>query len=74
MAENYEAALVAQEGKIPLLYVMGTEHWRPAVEQWTATHIPSATLVFMGRHIMFWQRADEFHAVLDRFLATITPE
>jgi non-heme chloroperoxidase len=65
---NYESALEALEGKKPLLYVMSAEHWQPAVEQWTAAHTPSAELVRFGRHLMFWQRHEEFNAVLDQFL------
>jgi pimeloyl-ACP methyl ester carboxylesterase len=65
---DYEAALEALEGEKPLLYVMGTEHWHTAVEQWAAAHTPSAKLVSLGRHLMFWQRAREFNAVLDEFL------
>jgi len=68
---NYEAALKALESKVPLLFVMGTEHWHPAVDQWRAANTPSAKLVTMGRHLMFWQHSEQFNRELDKFLSSL---
>jgi len=68
---NYEEALKALDSKMPLLFVMGTEHWHPAVDQWRAANTPSAKLVTMGRHLMFWQRSGQFNRELDKFLSSL---
>jgi pimeloyl-ACP methyl ester carboxylesterase len=65
---DYEDALKAFDSKLPLLFVMGTEHWQPVVEQWVKANRPSTQLVTMGRHLMFWQRSEEFNTELDKFL------
>ena len=67
---DYEDALKAFDPKLPLLFVMGTEHWQPVVEQWVNANRPSTQLVTMGRHLMFWQRSEEFNTELDKFLKT----
>ena len=68
---NYEEALKALDSKMPLLFVMGTEHWHPAVDQWREANTPSAKLVTMGRHLMFWQRSEQFNVELDEFLSSL---
>ena len=65
---NYEDALKALDPKLPLLFVMGEEHWHPVVDEWIKANTPSAKLVTMGRHLMFWQRSEEFNTELDKFL------
>ena len=65
---DYKAALKALDPKLPLLFVMGEEHWHPVVDQWIATHKPTAKKVTMGKHLMFWQRSEQFNIELDRFL------
>ena len=65
---DYEDALKALDPKLPLLFVMGEEHWHPVVDEWIKANTPSAKLVTMGRHLMFWQRSEEFNTELDRFL------
>jgi hypothetical protein len=32
---------------------------------------PSANVVAMGKHLMFWEQHTDFNAVLDRFLARL---
>jgi len=65
---NYEDALKALDSKLPLLFVMGEEHWHPVVDQWIATNKPTAKSITLGRHLMFWQRSEEFNTELDKFL------
>ena len=65
---NYEDALKALDPKLPLLFVMGEQHWHPVVDEWIKANTPSAKLVTMGRHLMFWQRSEEFNTELDKFL------
>ena len=68
---NYEGALKALDSKLPLLFVMGEEHWHPAVDQWIAANKPTAKSVTFGRHLMFWQRSEEFNTELDKFLSEL---
>ena len=65
---DYEAALKALDPQLPLLFVMGEEHWHPVVDQWIATNKPTAKSVTMGKHLMFWQRSKAFNSELDKFL------
>ena len=56
-------------GNRPSQLVMGAEHWHPVVEQWVNANRPSTKLVgHMGRHLMLWQRSEEFNTELDKFL------
>ena len=65
---DYSEDLVGLEGKIPLLYVT-REEWKPQAEKWIAANTPSAQSEYLGKHLMFWERPDEFNAILDRYLA-----
>ena len=68
---DYEAALNNLDKKLPVLFVMGEEHWQPVVAQWVKANRPSTKLVTMGRHLMFWQRYEAFNRELDQFLKTV---
>ena len=68
---DYEDAVKALDPKLPLLFVMGEEHWHPVVDQWIAANKPTAKSVTMGKHLMFWQRSVEFNRELDKFLSSI---
>jgi non-heme chloroperoxidase len=65
--DDYSAALIALDGRIPLLYVV-REEWRDLAMQWASRNTPSAEVVAFGKHMMFWERPEEFNAVLDRYL------
>jgi non-heme chloroperoxidase len=58
------------EGKIPLLYIV-REEWKDAASSLAAANTPSANIIAMGKHLMFWERHTDFNAVLDRFLARL---
>lgn len=64
---DYSEDLKALEGVLPLLYVMRAE-WRETVTRWARSHTPSADVEAFGKHMMFWERPDEFNAVVDGFL------
>ncbi|AWF80878.1 alpha/beta hydrolase [Microbulbifer sp. A4B17] len=64
---DYSDDLKALEGKIPLLYVVRNEA-KEVADKWIKANTPSATTAYMGRHMMFWERPDEFNAVIDQFL------
>jgi len=62
--------LIALEGKVPLFYVI-REDWKDIVPPWVAKNTPSADITVFGKHMMFWERASEFNAALDKFLAKL---
>ena len=65
---DYSEDLVGLDGKIPLLYVT-REEWKPQAERWITANTPSAQAEYLGKHLMFWERPEEFNAILDRYLA-----
>jgi pimeloyl-ACP methyl ester carboxylesterase len=65
---DYSKDLVAVEGKMPLLYVV-REDCKGVAEPWIKANTPSAKTAFFGKHLMFWERHQEFNAVLDDYLA-----
>lgn len=67
---DYSEDLVALDGKIPLLYVVRNE-MKEVADKWMKSNTPSATAVYMGKHLMFWERPEEFNEVLDKFLSKI---
>ncbi|WP_438464631.1 alpha/beta fold hydrolase [Marinomonas sp. PE14-40] len=64
---DYRDDLIALEGKIPLLYIV-REEMKEVADQWIKANTPSATAVYMGKHMMFWERPNEFNYELDMFL------
>ncbi len=56
------------DGKLPLLFVT-RDDWRSAAEPWISANTPSAQSEFLGKHLMFWERHDEFNKILDNYLA-----
>lgn len=67
---DYSKDLVAVEGKIPMLYVVREES-KTVADKWIKANTPSASAVYMGKHMMFWERPAEFNKVIDEFLATM---
>jgi pimeloyl-ACP methyl ester carboxylesterase len=67
-AERFDDALAGLDGKLPLLFVMATDHWIPAAANWVGANTPSARIVKMGHHLLFWERSQQFNAALDEFL------
>ena len=65
---DYSADLVALEGGMPLLYVV-REDWQAPAEAWIKANTPSAQAAYLGKHLMFWERPDEFNEILDTYLA-----
>ena len=65
---DYSADLVALEGGMPLLYVV-REDWQVPAEAWIKANTPSAQAAYLGKHLMFWERPDEFNEILDTYLA-----
>ena len=64
---NYEETLMSLHSKIPI-YLFVREQWAKPVGIWRQKHLPSAKFTNMGKHLMFWERPDEFNQYLDAFL------
>jgi pimeloyl-ACP methyl ester carboxylesterase len=67
---DYSEDLVKLDGKLPLLYVV-REEWQGVAEKWTRENTPSAKLVAMGKHLMFWERSVAFNELLSGFLERV---
>ncbi|WHI47756.1 alpha/beta hydrolase [Microbulbifer sp. VAAF005] len=67
---DYSKDLIGLEGKIPMLYVVRNEV-KEVADKWIKSNTPSATTAYMGKHMMFWERPDEFNAMVDQFLENI---
>ena len=68
---DYSRDLEALNGKVPLLYVVRDE-WQDLATTWARANTPAAKVVAFGKHMMFWERHEEFNRVLDEFLATVS--
>ena len=64
---DYTATLSELNGHLPLLFVARDE-WKTTTQTWATAHAPDAKIVAMGKHLMFWEKADAFNAELDTFL------
>jgi len=67
---DYSDDLISLEGKIPLLYIVRNE-MKEVADKWIKANTPSATTVYMGKHMMFWERPEEFNRSIDEFLSSI---
>lgn len=54
-------------GKTPLLYVV-REEWAPLAKNWVIQNTPKSDFKILGKHMMFWEDANEFNKILDDFL------
>ena len=67
---DYSNELVALEGKVPLMYVV-REEMQSVADKWIQANTPSATTVYLGKHMMFWERPEEFNSAIDSFLLSL---
>jgi len=65
---DYSDTLANADSRLPSLIVVA-DYKQEAAQRWISANLSNATLEAMGRHLMFWDRADAFDAVLDEFLA-----
>lgn len=64
---DYSEDLKALEGEMPMLYIVRDE-MKTVADKWIKTNTPSATVVYLGKHMMFWEKPNEFNNVVDEFL------
>lgn len=81
---NYAAALLAADAtfadytkeaktideKMPVLYVLREDIGKIATE-WIRANTPNAEILVLGKHMMFWDRPDEFNSRVDVFLGRV---
>ncbi len=67
---DYSKDLKALNNKVPLLYVV-REEWKDLGTAWASANTPAAEVVAFGKHMMFWERHEQFNAVLDQFLEAV---
>jgi non-heme chloroperoxidase len=68
---DYEGLLANVIKQLPVL-VVAREDWRKQVSSWLKANGPAVPLVVMGKHMMFWERADAFNVELDAFLDSLS--
>jgi len=52
----------------PLFYLTRAE-WEGFASAWAAENTPNAEVAALGKHMMFWERPDEFNAMMDNWLS-----
>jgi pimeloyl-ACP methyl ester carboxylesterase len=67
---DYEAELDELCRERPTL-MLCREEWRAVVTAWIEAHAVPAQSEFFGKHMMFWDRAEQFNARVDRFLSEV---
>ena len=65
---DFTEDLVKLEGQVPLLYVTREES-KAVADPWIKANTPSAQAEYLGKHLMFWERPEEFNAILDIYLS-----
>ena len=54
---NSEQLLIDVTKRLPVL-VVAREEWREQVSGWLKASAPEVPLVVLGKHMMFWERAE----------------
>ena len=67
---DYSRDLTALSNKVPLIYIVSDER-KDLATAWANANTPSAEVVAFGKHMMFWERHEQFNRVLDRFLEAV---
>lgn len=67
---DYSEDLKSLNDRVPLLYIV-REEWQNLAKEWASEHTPAAEVVALGKHMMFWERHEEFNRILDRFLGRV---
>ena len=64
---NYSGVARDVAARLPVLQVVN-EHAAPAARRWIEANTPSAELVALGAHMMFWEFPERFNTAVSRFL------
>jgi pimeloyl-ACP methyl ester carboxylesterase len=67
---DYTAEAQSFDAEKPMAWVIRDE-WKPVAEKWIEKNTPNASASYFGKHAMFWERPEQFNAVLDNFLEDV---
>jgi pimeloyl-ACP methyl ester carboxylesterase len=67
MLSNYLKEAAEIDSQRPTLYVLA-EHWADTATAFLATHMPNTPTKVLGGHMMFWEHAQAFNALVDEFV------
>ncbi len=67
---DYEPLLATLSASLPVWLVVSKVLEAPVI-RWRDSSAPNARVSAFGKHLMFWERADEFNRLLEEFLATV---
>ena len=67
---DFEQTLIAASNHLPTL-IVAAEEKKAVAEPWISANLPRAQFRFMGRHMMFWERSDEFNSLIDSFIESL---
>jgi peptidoglycan hydrolase-like protein with peptidoglycan-binding domain/pimeloyl-ACP methyl ester carboxylesterase len=70
MFSDYTAELMSLDGTMPVLQVL-REEWSRTATAWIKKNTPEAEVFVLGKHMMFWERADAFNRRLEKFLDAV---
>ncbi len=59
----------ALDGEVPLLYFVRDEDpWKSLAGEWAKENTPTAEVMVLGKHMMFWERHEEFNEMFSNWL------
>lgn len=67
MLSDYSKEAAAMDRDVPSLYILA-EHWADTAKPFLAKHMPNTGTRVLGGHMMFWEHAEEFNALVDEFV------
>ncbi len=68
MFTDYRPEVALLDAQRPSLFVVA-EHWANTARPYIETHWPHTHVEVLGGHLMFWEHAERFNAIVRRFLA-----
>jgi len=67
MLSDYSKEAAAVDAGLPSIYVLA-EHWADTAKPFLAKHMPNTQTRVLGGHMMFWEHADQFNAIVDEYM------
>jgi len=64
---DYREEAKQMSEKLPSLYIIA-KHWSETAVKYLSTHYPKIKTEVLGGHMMFWEHADAFNALVERFI------
>jgi pimeloyl-ACP methyl ester carboxylesterase len=67
MLSDYSKEAARIDADLPSVYVLA-EHWADTARAFLAKHMPNTETHVLGGHMMFWEHAETFNAIVDEFM------